>query len=162
MTSNNAVRGLLWLLNGRWDEDEPIQDVLDILRTWEDVWEMGQKYADLLRYWPEEDYPPYWGPIHYDGIFFTEDARNQLINGEINFNGAITMGSNKFDGSRLWMADYWGWEDGMNPNDIKSVFTVGSRKDITDITCEPIVYQIRIMKFPDKDVKLSQKKITKQ
>ena len=53
MTSNNAVRGLLWLLNGRWDEEEPIQDVLDILRTWEDVWEIGNKYAGLLRYWPE-------------------------------------------------------------------------------------------------------------
>ena len=47
------MRGLLWLLNGRWDEDEDIQIVLDILRTWEDVWEIGNKYADLLRYWPE-------------------------------------------------------------------------------------------------------------
>ena len=41
------------------------------------------------------------------------------------------MGSNKFDGSRLWMADYWGWEDGMNSNDIKSIFTVGARKGLT-------------------------------
>ena len=47
------MRGLLWLLNGRWDEEEDIQIVLDILRTWEDVWEIGNKYADLLRYWPE-------------------------------------------------------------------------------------------------------------
>ena len=107
------MRGLLWLLNGRWDEEEDIQIVLDILRTWEDVWEIGNKYADLLRYWPEEDYPPYWGPIHYDGVFFAEDARDQLINGDIYFNGSITMGSNKFDGSRLWMVDYWRWEDGI-------------------------------------------------
>ena len=87
----------------------------------------NKRSESVRRSLEKEDYPPYWGPIHYDGVFFAEDARDQLINGDINFNGAITMGSNKFDGSRLWMADYWGWEDGMNPNDIKSIFDVGSR-----------------------------------
>ena len=61
------MRGLLWLLNGRWDEDEDIQIVLDILRTWEDVWEIGNKYADLLRYWPE-------GTSSSDRIKLTESA----------------------------------------------------------------------------------------
>ena len=87
----------------------------------------NKRSKSVRRSLEKEDYPPYWGPIHYDGVFFAKDARDQLINGDINFHGAITMGSNKFDGSRLWMADYWGWEDGMNPNDIKSIFDVGSR-----------------------------------
>ena len=59
------MRGLLWLINGRWDEEEDIQIVLDILRTWEDVWEIGNKYADLLRYWPE-------GTSSADRISWTE------------------------------------------------------------------------------------------
>ena len=51
------------------------------------------------------------------------------------------MGSNKFDGSRLWMGDYWGWEDGMNPSDIKSIFTVGSRIRSSRTLSGHVLYQ---------------------
>ena len=80
------------------------------------------------------------------------------------------MGSNKFDGSRLWMADYWGWEDGMNPNDIKSIFDVGSRIRALRTTFPGhrteyrvnTVYSIQCLRICDKDVKLFQRQITKQ
>ena len=102
---------------------------------------LNKRSESVRRSLEKEDYPPYWGPIHYDGVFFAEDARDQLINGDINFNGAITMGSNKFDGSRLWMGDYWGWEDGMNPNDIKSIFTVASRIRSSRTLSGHVLYQ---------------------
>ena len=131
---------------------------------------LNKRSESVRRSLEKEDYPPYWGPIHYDGVFFAEDARDQLINGDINFNGAITMGSNKFDGSRLWMADYWGWEDGMNPNDIKSIFDVGSRIRALRTTFPGhrteyrvnTVYSIQCPRICNKDVKLFQKEITKQ
>ena len=57
---------------------------------------------------------PRWLPVKHDRAFYTEDAKNKLLRGQICKNISYMMGTNSFEGNLLWVSHltfHWAWDN---------------------------------------------------
>jgi len=118
---NDCLYDLLEELNPDIDSrDLNILEVIDQLRRVEDGKKIDWTWIGLMSNDPIK-YPGF-APINRDGIFYETDANQQLINGDVLFNGTLLFGLNSFEGSLAYLLYPTEWFD--QPDKIKNIFTL--------------------------------------
>ena len=65
---------------------------------------------------------PGWAAISYDGVFYEEDAKEQLQSGYSPYKGPVIFGTVSFEGSLLYMDSKWD-KNKLKSGDIRDIFT---------------------------------------
>ena len=92
------------------DELRKIEDPVKINDQWNSM-----SFADLEKY-------PTFAPISRDGVFYTENANEKMLNGDVPFEGTLIFGLNSYEGTLGELS--FGWmESFFRPEWVKNVFT---------------------------------------
>ena len=96
---NGAIRQLFYEVTGN-ETDDDIDDVIDALRSYPpDIIAIAYNKVSSLN----SKYPWGWQPISRDGIFYPTDAKDKFLNGNVPFEGTITIGTVSYEGSSSYM-----------------------------------------------------------